>query len=133
LLALVVAALLVALLALVVAALLVALLALVVAALVLALPVVFHDRFCSPVEVRAGRVPAPEVTVASPGSSLRVSASAVGEGSPIRRRSRTRGAKGFGPESGASVRLRRSQPCWATYMPEALAMLQVGQHAIDQR
>jgi hypothetical protein len=31
-----------------------------------------------------------------------------------------------------SVRLRSSRPCFVTYMIEAPAMLQVGQHAIDQ-
>jgi hypothetical protein len=44
-----------------------------------------------------------------------------------------RGTKGFGPGAGGSVRWRSSQPCWIMHMAEALAMLQVGQHAIDQR
>jgi hypothetical protein len=48
--------------------------------------------------------------------------------SPARRR----GTKGFGSGSGGSVRWRSSQPCWIMHMAEPLAMLQVGQHAIDQ-
>jgi hypothetical protein len=44
-----------------------------------------------------------------------------------------RSAERIGPGSGGSVRLRGSRPCWVTHMTGAPAILQVGQHAIDQQ